>query len=81
MPADMRYVEPSTFLMSTDCRVNYILTVGNKLLDVHEREVLKAGAKFREYGDVSADNMIGSKTTRGHLLTLIGYNTGRIEHP
>jgi hypothetical protein len=33
MPVDMRNVEPSTFLMSTDCRVNYILTVGNKLLD------------------------------------------------
>jgi hypothetical protein len=80
MPADMRYVEPSTFLMSTDCRVNYILTEGNKLLDAHELEVLKRGVKFREYGDVSADNMIGSKTTHGHLMTLIGYDSGRIEH-
>jgi hypothetical protein len=81
MPADMRYFEPSSFLNDTaGCRVDYILTVGNKLLDAHEREVIKTGAKFRHYGHMSADNMIGSKTTRGDLMTLISFDSGRIEH-
>jgi hypothetical protein len=30
MPADMTCVERSTFLMGTDCRVDYIFTEGNK---------------------------------------------------
>ena len=60
VPADMRYVVPTSFLMSTDCVVRL------QLLDAHEREVLKHGAKFRHYGESSADIMIGSQTTRGY---------------
>ena len=77
----LRNVEPSmTFLMSTDCLVQSILTASNTLLDAHELEALKRGARFRHYGDISADIMIGSKTTRGHQLTCIGHDSGKIEH-
>ena len=66
VPNDMRHVEPDASMMSTaGCRVDYILTVSNKLLDLHELECVKAGAKFRWFGHMSAAHMIGSKTTRG----------------
>jgi hypothetical protein len=81
VPSGMRHVVPESFLMSTaGCRVDYILTVGNRLLDAHEREVIKAGAKFRWYGHMSADNMLGSKTTRGGLLTYFHPDTAQIIH-
>jgi hypothetical protein len=77
--AEHRYVVPESFLMSTaGCRVDYILTVGNKLLDAHEREVIKAGGQYTWFGQMSAGTMIGSKTTAGDLLTFI--NSGKIEH-
>jgi hypothetical protein len=80
MPAGLRYVEPSSFLVSSDCRVDYVLTVGNRLLDAHEREVIKAGAVFRHYGKMSADNMIGSETSRGYLSSWIDDRTWQIVH-
>jgi hypothetical protein len=77
MSAD-RDIEISDFLLAPGCRVSSVLTVGNALLDAHEREVIKAGGKYTWFGNMSADNMIGSKTTRGDLLTFI--NSGKIEH-
>ena len=81
VPNDMRHVEPEAFLMSTaGCRVDYILTAGNKLLDAHEIEVIKAGGRFLHFGSHSADNLIGSKTTRGELCSFLLQDPVRIEH-
>jgi hypothetical protein len=63
---------------STGCLVHHVLTVGHVLIDAHEREMMRAGALFRVFGDISADVMIGSKTTRGDLLTVLD-DSGRIE--
>jgi hypothetical protein len=58
------------FLMSTDALVSSeILTIGNSLLDAHELEALRAGAR-----------MIGSITTCGYLTTLRDHQSGEIEH-
>ena len=76
-----RHVRPLDMLMpSSGCLVHDVLTVSNALIDCHEREVLKAGALFQVFGNISADTMIGSKTTRGDLLTLISHDSGEIEH-
>jgi hypothetical protein len=74
-------IQPESFLMSTaGCCVEYVLTVSNRLLDMHELEAIKRGAKFRHFGDTSAETLIGSKTTRGDLCSYINPDTGRIEH-
>ena len=78
MSTDDRHIEPSEFLLAPGRRVSRVLTVGNRLIDAHEREVIKAGGKYRWFGHTSADNMIGSKTNRGDLLTYI--NSGQIDH-
>jgi hypothetical protein len=75
-----RYVEPEAFLCAAGCRISPVLTVGNALLDAHELERIKAGAKFRWYGHMSADTMIGSKTSRGDLTSYIHPKTALVVH-
>jgi hypothetical protein len=76
---DLRYVVPESFLRSTaGCRVEYILTADNRLLDSHEREAIRAGARFTYFGSESAADLIGSRTTRGHLCSYM--DAGRIVH-
>jgi len=67
------------FLMSTDALVCSELPDNSTLLDAHERQALKAGAKFRYYGHTCCNVLIGSVTTRGYLTTVI-HHDGRIEH-
>jgi hypothetical protein len=66
MPADMRYVAPSTFL-STDCRVNYILTEGS--------------AKFRQYGDVGADHLDADRLQHQADRAPLGVRSMRPTYP
>jgi hypothetical protein len=67
-------------MQAEGCRAYQILTKGNALIDAHEREALKRGAKFTLFGNISASNMLGSKTTVGDLLTLVSHDSGQIEH-
>jgi hypothetical protein len=76
-----RHVQPLDILMpSSGCLVHDVLTASNALIDYHEREVLRAGALYRVFGNISADTMIGSVTSRGDLLTVLNHDTGEIEH-
>ena len=59
VPRDMRLVYPSPSLTSsTGCRMHYILTVGNVLIDAHELAAMRAGAKFTDFGYCSGDTLI-----------------------
>ena len=62
--------QPDESLRSTSCVVRYIITDIVILLDAHQRQVQKRGAKFTEFGSVSGDIMIASQTTAGELMSV-----------
>jgi hypothetical protein len=67
-PPGMRVVWPAEFLRAPNCQAHWILTASNLVTDAHEREAIRAGVQFVAYGYCSADDMIGSRTTRGRYL-------------
>ena len=54
--------------------------VEDKLLRSHEAEAGKQRARFGNYGWVTGDNIITSKTTRGKLTSWIDPKTMTVEH-
>jgi len=72
VPADMRYVVPTSFLMSTDC--------GLQAPGRPRARSPQARRQIPPLRRVERRYLIGSQTMRGYLTTYIHYETRRIEH-
>jgi hypothetical protein len=69
-PPDCRNIQPEEFLQSTaGCQISYVMA-SDRVIDAHEREAIKAGARFTYFGHMSGETLLGSETSHGYLMTL-----------